>query len=42
MLYVVARVTHQLVLQGVLAAFAGALVLSALGFVLRRVAGGLV
>jgi putative membrane protein len=42
MLYVVAHVTHQLILQGVLAAFAGALVLSALGFVLRRVAGGLV
>ncbi|HLW47614.1 MAG TPA: phage holin family protein [bacterium] len=36
MLYVVARVTHQIVLSGALAAFAGALVLSAVGFVLRR------
>lgn len=36
MLYIVARVTHQIMLQSVLAAFAGALVLSAVGFVLRR------
>jgi putative membrane protein len=39
MLYVVARVTHQIVLQSALAALAGALVLSAVGFVLRRLAG---
>jgi putative membrane protein len=40
MLYVVARATHQIMLQSALAAFAGALVLSAVGFVLRRLAGG--
>lgn len=36
MLYLVARVTHQIVLESVLAAFAAAVVLSAVGFVLRR------
>jgi putative membrane protein len=37
MLYVVARVTHQIVIHSLLAALAGAFVLSAVGFVLRRV-----
>jgi putative membrane protein len=36
MLYFVARLTHQIVLESVLAAFAAAVVLSAVGFVLRR------
>lgn len=36
MLYLVARVTHQIVLQSALAAFVGALVLSAVGLLLRR------
>jgi putative membrane protein len=36
MLYLVARLTHQIVLESVLAAFGAAVVLSTVGFVLRR------